>query len=489
MALPIQPKDTQASCNPISSNCVIWQGPDIPCLTLCKGDSISDVTYKIATELCTLIEQLDIKNFDLTCFNAICPKPENINDLIQFILDTLCAQQGCCNQNGTTVTAGCPADCIIEVCPAFYSLNSFGQQVTTLTIAEYVSQIGIKVCSLLDRVSSLESQVANITYNLNNLLACDPCNPPAPVIVVPQPSCIGTGTDTIQNVVANIGNTLCALQTATGNPAQISNAIAKECANLDVTPTLNNSTVNYGSLPGWVLTTDYATAADAINNMWLVICDMRNKLYSIATTCCSNSCSDVMITMTANYSNPNMQLTFNGSAGTWVDCPLGMLVTITDGYGVVYTQYMSVIPNLGAGAQTIDLTSSGLSLYTNYTVQLTICVTDDGGLTSSCSSVQLVNVTNTALCPPFGFTSIKDTSISFSFSNTISTPVTYVMEIWNSTATTLLNSISYVNPSVGVQTGTFSGLTLGVTYQIRLTTTIAGVTTTCPYVSATTTLL
>ena len=486
MALPIQPKDTQASCNPISSNCVIWQGPDIPCLTLCKGDSISDVTYKIATELCTLIDQLDIKNFDLTCFNAICPKPENINDLIQFILDTLCAQQGCCNQNGTTVTAGCPADCIIEVCPLFYTFNSFGQQVTTLTIAEYVSQIGIRVCSLVDRVSSLETQVANITYELNNLLACDPCNPPAPVITVAQPSCIGTGNDTIQNVVANIGNTLCALQAATGNPAELGNAVAKECANLDITPTLNNDTVTYGSLPGWVLTTDYNTAADAINNMWLVICDMRNKLYSISTTCCAMSCSDVAITMAVSFSSPNISLTFNGSAGMWNDCPLGMLVTITDGYGVSYNQYVSVIPNLGAGAQLIDLTSSGLSLFTNYTVQLNVCATD--GTTNTCNSVIFETVSNSALCPPFGFTSVKADAFDYNFYNSISTPVTYVVELWNTSATVMITSTSFVNPAVGMQTGGFTGLTAFTNYKVRVTTTIGGTTTSCPFSTITTLL-
>jgi hypothetical protein len=141
---------------------------------------------------------------------------------------------------------------------------------------------------------------------------------------------------------------------------------------------------------------------------------------------------------------------------------------------------------LGAGAQSVDLTSSGLSLFTNYTVQLNICVTDDGGLTSSCSNVIFINVTNAALCPPFIFTSIKETSVDFSFYNGISTPVTYVMQIWNASATTLLNSVSFVNPTVGTKTGSFGGLTLGVTYQVRITTTIAGVTTTCPFESVTT---
>jgi hypothetical protein len=103
MALPIQPTNTQAGCNPVSSNCVIWQGPDIPCITLCRGDSISDVTYKVAIEICTLAEQLSLTNpgFDLTCFSPICPKPENIHDLIQFILDQLCALT-----TGTSTTTG-----------------------------------------------------------------------------------------------------------------------------------------------------------------------------------------------------------------------------------------------------------------------------------------------------------------------------------------------------------------------------------------------
>ena len=30
-------------CSPISSNCVVWQGPDIPCIQLCTGDTVSDV--------------------------------------------------------------------------------------------------------------------------------------------------------------------------------------------------------------------------------------------------------------------------------------------------------------------------------------------------------------------------------------------------------------------------------------------------------------
>ena len=30
------------NCDPISSNCVVWQGPDLPCVEICTGDTISD---------------------------------------------------------------------------------------------------------------------------------------------------------------------------------------------------------------------------------------------------------------------------------------------------------------------------------------------------------------------------------------------------------------------------------------------------------------
>ena len=148
MALPIQPTNTQAGCNPVSSNCVIWQGPDIPCIDLCKGDSISDVTYKLATELCTLVDQLDITGFDVSCFPPICPKPEDIHDLIQFILDKLCELQDATGTGTTPDVPVCPDDCIVSIAECFYYPNQFGQQVTTMTLTEYATTIGIRVCEI-----------------------------------------------------------------------------------------------------------------------------------------------------------------------------------------------------------------------------------------------------------------------------------------------------------------------------------------------------
>jgi hypothetical protein len=68
---PIKSNLNKENCSPISSNCVIWQGPDISCINLCNGDSISEVTYKIAEELCAVKESFGFTDVDLTCLLTI----------------------------------------------------------------------------------------------------------------------------------------------------------------------------------------------------------------------------------------------------------------------------------------------------------------------------------------------------------------------------------------------------------------------------------
>lgn len=108
---------TTNGCIPISSNCVIWQGPKIPCLNLCKGDSITEVLYKFATDYCALLEQLDPTKYDLTCLNNVNCPPESFQELIQAIIDKICdieqqqgpvgppGQDGADGTNGNYVTA------------------------------------------------------------------------------------------------------------------------------------------------------------------------------------------------------------------------------------------------------------------------------------------------------------------------------------------------------------------------------------------------
>ena len=78
------------NCTPTSSNCIIWQGPDIPCIKLCKGDSITDVVYNFATDYCDLLKELDPSKYDLSCLtNVKCP-PDTFRELIQLLIKRIC---------------------------------------------------------------------------------------------------------------------------------------------------------------------------------------------------------------------------------------------------------------------------------------------------------------------------------------------------------------------------------------------------------------
>ena len=97
--------------NPVTTKCVTWDGPEITCLdgtVLCKGQSIEITLYAIATKLCQVINELNLEGIN-PCIN-------NINDDTSVNI----------NQNST--------------------------------LQEVFSGIIQKVCSLTDRVTTLENE-------------------------------------------------------------------------------------------------------------------------------------------------------------------------------------------------------------------------------------------------------------------------------------------------------------------------------------------
>lgn len=85
------------SCSPVSSNCVLWQGPDIPCLDLCKGDTVTDVVYQLGIEFCNIYEMLDPETYNTSCLDLENCTVKNFKELMQALIDKVCslAVDGC----------------------------------------------------------------------------------------------------------------------------------------------------------------------------------------------------------------------------------------------------------------------------------------------------------------------------------------------------------------------------------------------------------
>ena len=143
----------EEGCSPVSSNCVIWQGEDIDCLGICKGDTVSDVVFQLGCMLCSLKDQLDVDTYDLTCLNlATCDIPHTFRELMQYLIELMCQLHG--DEIGGTQTGALAAvsEKILTVASCFQS-GGISQPVS-----DYVSLIGQKVCEL--EVSNANKQTA-----------------------------------------------------------------------------------------------------------------------------------------------------------------------------------------------------------------------------------------------------------------------------------------------------------------------------------------
>lgn len=292
-------------CSPISSNCVIWQGPDIPCIKLCTGDTVSDVVFKLGTELCTIMDQLKVTNYDLSCLNLTACPPEDFQVLIQLLINRIC------ELNGITPTepgksSGCP-DCVVSVAPC---LIQNGQ--TTMQLIDYVQMIANRVCSIISEIENINNQITvinstlvDLQYQIDNL----------PTYTLPsfEVNCILSGVqplDAIVNALMNNNNFgYCALLNSTGTPAEINTAVLTQCildadqplSALALTPPVTTTFSAYyaGSWVNAVTLGANPTVANAINNIWVAVCDMYNYVSSLDTGITVQDTTTVNLTYTS----------------------------------------------------------------------------------------------------------------------------------------------------------------------------------------------
>lgn len=276
-------------CSPISSNCVIWQGPDIPCIKLCTGDTVSDVVAKLGTELCTIMEQLNVTNYDLSCLNLTGCAPEDFKGLIQLLITKVCELNGI-PTNVTKSTNACP-DCVVSVAPCFVQ----GTQ-TTMQLVDYVQMIANRVCTIIDQITEITNELVVINDTLIDLQIQIDNIPTYTLPSIPAGCILAPGSyplDQILNALMNDGTLgYCSLLNATGTPGEIINGILTQCildGDLSLaskaagdSPVQSFSTYYAGSWVNNASLTASPTVANAIKNIWIAICDIYGYVQNLS---------------------------------------------------------------------------------------------------------------------------------------------------------------------------------------------------------------
>jgi hypothetical protein len=487
----------KSGCSNTSSNCVVWQGPNIDCIDLCKGDSITEVVYKLAVELCVIMDTFNLDNYDLKCFAGGACKPTDFKEFIQLVINKICYVQscsGCLNScdpcdttspsiNVTTSTVGGTKDVIVPIAPAFYYTNPQGDTVTTMTVPEYAVTIGNKVSNMVTQILTIDATLVN--HNLR-LIVLETA--PAPVLVLPDitPVCVSPAVPTpINFVLANLEQQFCELRIATGTPNNIFTGIGTQPAGLASAPALANPLTIMSALPGFVTTVQ--NEANSISNLWVTISDMRLAIQNIITNYLPSDCSGIGLTIFASYAAPNVTIYINGTIPvTFLNTfPSGTLFTIADSFGASTQFNINILSILNSvGGYVFDITSTPLNGASNLFISASPSFTSTT-TGSQCQSLLNYTIQNSANCPVITYTTPSATDIDFTFT-TAAIVDFYKIECWDALTNTLLFVNTYVGGAVTTYSDTFTGLTTLTTYKLRAIIQINLVNTYCDFTLVTT---
>jgi len=306
-------KTSSSSTNPCgngtTSECVEWQGDDLECLGIEKGQTISEVNKLIADEVCALKESLDLSDIDLKCIFDLCiscPEPEKtLRTVLELLINKVCSLQDIIdNLNVSTSTSSDP---VILMASCFQFTDVDGDLITELPHSSYTKRIAAQVCSILLDVASLQDDVTELQNNLNDLqVQVDAIETNIPDVTS---DCLFVGTQSIEDAWDVMDQAFCQFRTAVGLPTDVNLAIGRQCSDLNT---------DFAATPGWQLSV--ANLAQSVGNLWIAFCDLRAQVLP----CCAVTCADVSVGFSAVYNEAGDGLILTFSFGNGTSIPTGM---------------------------------------------------------------------------------------------------------------------------------------------------------------------
>ena len=484
---------TTNGCDNISSNCVIWQGPDIACIDLCNGDTISEVTKKIGDKVCQIITDgvsanPNLTGLDLSCLNIQGTTPTTLVPVLQAMVTQICQNT---SGGGLSTTSGLQtqssarsivqADLPIMTLPACMQYNDQnGNPVTELRLDAFATLIANQVCTNLASINTINTTLTSLNTRIDVLEACVlPCSG---VVAEAQiiPTCVTSTIGQLTNVsvvVSALESAFCALRTAVGTPSAISSAIAQTVITGSYL-TLTNSAVSYGSIAGYNV--NPSNLAQSLQNAWVVIDDIYTAVAAIQTNCCPGACDSIVYNYTtsnslaANGTINGILFDFTGSSipATYSDSSGFSKITLTDYLGSSLSTTISIatLQNQAGGYlfSTGSLNTSG-----NISVDVSYSFTDG---VNTCANDQSSVVNGIVPCVSPIVSAITTTGATVTIPNTLGTTPTFVIDILDGAV--VVATTTFTNPGT-TPTHTFTGLTPGTSYTVRLTITFGGITQVC----------
>jgi hypothetical protein len=200
-----------------------------------------------------------------------------------------------------------------------------------LILSDFVKRIATVLCNAWAVINTHTSQIAKNTSDIETLK-----NTTTPTLSVS--SCLLGAIEDIDVVLENLEGQFCSYKTVLGSTAQLTSSYSSTTVCVTgSTKQLVNPKQTMSALTAWV--PNPTTLAQNLQNLWATVCDMREAVNLILTTCCQVSCENVLIKITYKWIDKNtLRLFFTGSnlPMGFYDCGGETVLTLTDGMGNVY---------------------------------------------------------------------------------------------------------------------------------------------------------
>lgn len=310
-----------------SSKGILWQGPDLQCINVCKGDSVTDVVAATAEQVCKILDTLDLSDIDLKCLIdtcLACPEPDKtLKTALRLLINKVCTLAELIG-DGTTEPPSIPVFQINLKCLAI--ADGSGNVLNDDTNDKIIQSIIDQVCISKADIDLLKNDVDSLD---DRVTALENAVDPSPVPDV-NSNCLFLGQKPLDQAHEDLDAAFCELSTILGPAADINKAIGQQCADLAQRFVLNPN-----------FTISPANAAQSIRNMWVVLCDALNRISQIEKTCCQATCEQIKVGFNIVFSEvQTATLKFTSGAGTniptgVVDCGSTLVVSDERGVNVV----------------------------------------------------------------------------------------------------------------------------------------------------------
>ena len=194
----------------VSTNCITYQGADIPCLGICKGSNLSVVEMAIANRLCELSDLTNATSITvpaciIAAWNAG-QEDKTILNLLQFALDQICVLQAEITVLQTPVE---PKVTLDYACCSTNSCVTTGKvtlSVALKNIINCICEIKSEITDLKNTINTLKSEILVLEDQINN-----PLNGIGALQtqLVTQQISIATLQSTVACIISQVGTITC----------------------------------------------------------------------------------------------------------------------------------------------------------------------------------------------------------------------------------------------------------------------------------------